>query len=149
MVLDIYYGVINWKALLRIRKSWYFIDAVVMIYYFNNYYSWVSGNLPKNRKKMNEYKEIENLLNIVKSRIDTHNEFKKEYDKQLAFDFSLFNFFSIGENKVSQILAYFLDEKQNHGQGNLFLNKFVDTFYKKEVDSYFKKYELNNWYIIN
>jgi len=89
---------------------------------------------------MNEYKEIENLLNIVKSRIDTHNEFKKEYDKQLAFDFSLFNFFSIGENKVSQILAYFLDEKQNHGQGNLFLNKFVETFYKKEVDT---KYSIN------
>lgn len=89
---------------------------------------------------MNEFKEIENLLNIVKSRIDTHNEFKKEYDKQLAFDFSLFNFFSIGENKVSQILAYFLDEKQNHGQGNLFLNKFVDTFYKKDVDT---KYSIN------
>jgi PD-(D/E)XK nuclease superfamily len=84
---------------------------------------------------MDEYKEIENLLNIVKSRIDTHNEFKKEYDKQLAFDFSLFNFFPIGENKVSQILAYFLDEKQNHGQGNLFLNEFVKTFYNKEIDT--------------
>ena len=95
----------------------------------------VSGKLTKNRRKMDEYKEIENLLNIVKSRIDTHNEFKKEYDKQLAFDFSLFNFFSIGENKVSQILAYFLDEKQNHGQGNLFLNEFVKTFYNKEIDT--------------
>lgn len=84
---------------------------------------------------MNEYKEIESLLNITKSRIDTHNEFKKEYDKQLAFDFSLFNFFSIGENKVSQILAYFLDEKQNHGQGNLFLNEFVKAFYHKEIDT--------------
>jgi PD-(D/E)XK nuclease superfamily len=84
---------------------------------------------------MDEYKEIRNLLNIVKSRIDTHSDFKKKYDKQLAFDFSLFNFFSIGENKVSQILAYFLDEKQNHGQGNIFLNEFVKLFYSKEIDT--------------
>ena len=95
----------------------------------------VSGKLPEKHRKMNEYKEIENLLRTVKSRIETHNNFKKEYDKQLAFDFSLFNFFSIGENKVSQILAYFLDEKQNHGQGNLFLNEFVKTFYNKEIDT--------------
>ena len=83
---------------------------------------------------MTDYKDIENLLSLVKSRIDIHYEFKKKYDKQLALDFSLFNFFSIGENKVSQVLAYFLDEKQNHGQGNLFLNKFVETFHNTQVD---------------
>lgn len=83
---------------------------------------------------MNEFREIEKILNIVKSRIDAHIKFKKEYDKQLAFDFSLFQFFSIGENKISQVLAYFLDEKQNHAQGNIFLNEFVKTFYDKEVD---------------
>jgi len=83
---------------------------------------------------MNEFKEIENLLNIVKSRIDAHLKFKKEYDKQLAFDFSLFQFFTIGENKISQILAYFLDENQNHGQGNIFLKEFVKTFYDKEIE---------------
>ncbi|MFM2393599.1 MAG: hypothetical protein RLZZ546_1581 [Bacteroidota bacterium] len=84
---------------------------------------------------MNEFAKIENLLNIISSKIDAHNKFKKEYDKQLAFDFSLFNFFLIGENKISQILAYFLDEKQNHGQGNLFLNEFVKSVYDKEIDT--------------
>lgn len=83
---------------------------------------------------MNEYREIEKILNVVKSRIDAHIKFKKEYDKQLALDFSLFQFFSIGENKISQVLAYFLDEKQNHGQGNIFLKEFVKAFYDKEVD---------------
>jgi hypothetical protein len=83
---------------------------------------------------MNDFTKIEQLLNVVKSRIEAHNNFKNQYDKQLAFDFSLFNFFSTGENKISQILAYFLDEKQNHGQGNLFLNEFVKQFYNKEVD---------------
>lgn len=83
---------------------------------------------------MNRFKEIENLLNILKSQIDTHIKFKKEYDKQLALDFSLFQFFSIGENKISQVLAYFLDVNQNHGQGNIFLKSFINTFYDKEIE---------------
>jgi len=83
---------------------------------------------------MVEFSEIKKLLTTVKSKIDVHKEFKKEYNKQLAFDFSLFNFFNVGENKVSQILAYFLDEKQNHGQGNIFLNEFIDFFYQKKLN---------------
>ena len=59
---------------------------------------------------MKDSTEIKDILNTVKSRIDAHIKFKKEYDKQLAFDFSLFQFFKIGENKISQVLAYFLDE---------------------------------------
>lgn len=86
-------------------------------------------------KNMDELEQIEGILRIVKSKIDAHNEFKKEYDKQLAFDFSLFHFFNVGENKVSQILAYFLDEKQNHGQGNAFLNEFVNAFCNQEIDT--------------
>jgi hypothetical protein len=83
---------------------------------------------------MEEYIEIKNIINDVKSKLDAHLKFKSEYDKQLAFDFSLFQFFSIGENKISEVLAYFLDEKQNHGQGNIFLKEFVKTFCDKEVD---------------
>lgn len=81
-----------------------------------------------------EILEIENILNVVKSRIDAHLKFKKEYDKQLAFDFNLFQFFSVGENKVSQVLAYFLDVHQNHGQGDMFLNEFIKTFYGQEIE---------------
>lgn len=84
---------------------------------------------------MNDYTEIKKILNTLKSEIDAHIKFKKEYDKQLAFDFSLFQFFKIGENKISQVLAFFLDEKQNHGQGNLFLDVFVKTFCDKEIDT--------------
>jgi len=83
---------------------------------------------------MNNLIKIETLLNEIKSKIDAHNDFKKEYNKQLAFDFSLFNFFNIGENKVSQILTYFLDQKQNHGQGNIFLNEFIKQFNREKID---------------
>ena len=82
---------------------------------------------------MTEFKKIQNLINIVKTKIDAHNKFKKEYDKQLAFDFSLFHFIEIGENKISQVLAYFLDENTNHGQGNIFLKEFVRIFYDGEI----------------
>lgn len=83
----------------------------------------------------NDYTNMESLLSKVSSKIEAHNEFKKEYDKQLAFDFSLFNFFDLGENKVSQILAYFLDEKQNHGQGNVFLREFLSVICDQEIDT--------------
>ncbi|MGV0847821.1 PD-(D/E)XK nuclease family protein [Empedobacter falsenii] len=78
--------------------------------------------------------EIEHLLTIVKSRIDAHLKFKEEYNTQLAFDFSLFQFFSIGENKISQVLAFFLDINQNHGQGDIFLKEFIKTFYEKDIE---------------
>lgn len=81
-----------------------------------------------------EFKEIENILNIVKSNIDAHYKFKKEYNRQLALDFSLFQFFSVGENKISQVLAYFLDVNQNHGQGDLFLSEFLNVFTDKEIE---------------
>lgn len=83
---------------------------------------------------MNDLTTIEKILIDVKSKIESHNEFKSEYDRQLAFDFSLFNFFDPGENKISEILAYFLDEKQNHGQGNAFLFEFVKLFGNDKID---------------
>ena len=71
---------------------------------------------------------IDNVIKIIKSKIEIHNEYEKEYDKQLAFNFNLFNFFSPGENKVSEILGYFLNPKESHGQADLFLNSFVRQF---------------------
>lgn len=83
---------------------------------------------------MTETIQIEKILNVVKSKIEAHNEFKKAYDEQLAFDFNLFNFFRIGENKVSEILAYFLDPKASHGQSDKFLKEFLLMFFEEEVD---------------
>lgn len=83
---------------------------------------------------MNKYSEIEKVLNLVKTQIETHSKFKEEYNRQLALDFNIFQFFKVGENKVSEVLAYFLDVNQNHGQGNVFLKEFVNTFYKENVD---------------
>ncbi len=98
---------------------------VICVYLF-----WVTSK----NQKMNKYSEIEKVLNLVKTQIETHSKFKEEYNRQLALDFNIFQFFKVGENKVSEVLAYFLDVNQNHGQGNVFLKEFVNTFYKENVD---------------
>lgn len=78
--------------------------------------------------------KIEKIIYEVKSKMDAHNKFKEAYNQQLAFDFSLFNFFSIGENKVSQVLAFFLDVNQNHGQKDIFLKEFLRMFYENDFE---------------
>ena len=76
----------------------------------------------------------ENLLRTVKAKIETHNEFKREYNKQLAFDFNFLNFFAIGENKISEILSFFLNPAEKHGQSNVFLLEFVQMFILEDID---------------
>jgi hypothetical protein len=77
---------------------------------------------------------LENLIRTVKSKIESHNEFKKEYDKQLAFDFNFLNFFFVGENKISEILGYFLNPKEKHGQSTAFLSEFIKLFFIEDID---------------
>ena len=77
---------------------------------------------------------IKDLLRTVNSKIYLYNEFKKEYNKQLAFDFNFLNFFSIGENKTSEILSFFLNPLETHGQSDIFLSEFVQMFVKEEID---------------
>ncbi len=83
---------------------------------------------------MNNINKIKDVLNLIKIKIDNHEQYKKSYNKQFAFDFSLFNFFNIGENKTSQILAYFLNPQETHGQGAIFLEEFVKLFYGENID---------------
>jgi hypothetical protein len=50
--------------------------------------------------------------------------------------FSIFQFFSINENRISDIIATFLDPKGTHGQQSLFLELFL-----KQVTSKIQKYQ--------
>ena len=42
--------------------------------------------------------------------------------------FNIFQFFDIGENKMSEILAFLLNPKSLHGQGDLYLREFCHFF---------------------
>lgn len=74
------------------------------------------------------------LINNIKFKIEANEEFKQAYNKQLAFEFNAFNFFKIGENKISEILSFFLNPRESHGQGDVFLNEFTKQFLHEEYD---------------
>ncbi|WP_341220688.1 PD-(D/E)XK nuclease family protein [Polaribacter atrinae] len=77
---------------------------------------------------------IENFSSIlaeVKAKKEAYRSLYIEQNKVEAFDFNLFDFFRIGENKISQLLAFLLNPKESHGQGDLFLRSF---FLRLKID---------------
>lgn len=96
-----------------------------------------------------ETKDVDNekiikIMKEVKAKIEAHKEFKAAYNKQLAFDFNMLNFFKVQENKTTEILAYFLNPKENHGQGDAFLKLFLSQFCEK---SNYENSDLNNAFV--
>ena len=53
-------------------------------------------------------------------------EVRSAYDQEMAFDFDPLHIFNINENKVSEILAYFLNPKSKHGQKDAFIQTFLE-----------------------
>lgn len=68
---------------------------------------------------------INNLLNTVSNKIQLIDISKRLYDKQLAPEFSIFNYISTNETNLSYILADLLNPKGSHQQGDLFLKNFI------------------------
>jgi len=73
------------------------------------------------------------ILNSVKSYLSGLHSItngikrvQQMYDPVTAFKFNLFNFWYPQENKISEILAFFLDPAQAHGQGDVFLKIFIE-----------------------
>lgn len=52
--------------------------------------------------------------------------FEDKYNKDLALNFNALDFLNWNENKVSELLAYFLNPKAGHEQGALYLKIFVE-----------------------
>lgn len=69
-----------------------------------------------------------NFYNILHTKVQFVNEVKKEFSKSLASDFNSLDFWNLNENKVSEILTYFLDPSNTHGQDDLYLKIFIKKF---------------------
>lgn len=85
---------------------------------------------PMNELKSTKQKDLSiyrELISKTSAKIEAHHEFREAFNEEMAFGFDLFKFFKVGENKVSDILAFLIDPRRNHGQGELFLQDFVDT----------------------
>jgi hypothetical protein len=74
--------------------------------------------------------EMEEKLNLfftgLEAGLKSLREVRSAFDEEVAFDFNpLEELFSINENKVTDILAYFLDPEGKHGQKDRLLKVFL------------------------
>lgn len=80
--------------------------------------------------------DIRDLLISTSSRLISHREFLKLHAAELAPYFNVFDFIAPNENRLSDIIAHFLDPKEGHGQGDVFLKNFLKNtgLYDKFTD---------------
>jgi len=74
----------------------------------------------------NKKSEIEHFFSALQAKRDSFAHFMRLYEPSLAPRFNLFDFIGPNENKLSEIIAFFLDPKASHGQGDVFLRIFLD-----------------------
>ncbi len=72
--------------------------------------------------------EIKNFFSIAQTKIELIEQVKNLYSREVAKRFNSFDFWRIGENKVSEIIAFFLDPKESHEQGDVYLRHFLKKF---------------------
>lgn len=70
--------------------------------------------------------QVENLLSQIPKEYKRIRSERSSKAEIVAHEFNVFNeFFRLGENKTSEILAFFLDPKRSHGQKEKYLNSFL------------------------
>ncbi|SFW89394.1 PDDEXK-like family protein [Chitinophaga sancti] len=79
------------------------------------------------------------FLSAIKARQDFIREYESIYAKKLALGFNTLDFVLWNENKVSEILAYFLDPNGRHAQGDVYLQLFINRFNLRFTYSDFTK----------
>lgn len=62
----------------------------------------------------------------IQARSKFEIEYEKRHSKKLATQFNAMKFLHWSENKVSEILAFFLNPNEDHGQGDIYLKLFKD-----------------------
>lgn len=72
--------------------------------------------------------EIKNFFSLTDTKIKLIEQVRDYYGKEIAPNFNSFDFWWINENKVSEIIAFFLDPKERHEQGNIYLKHFLKKF---------------------
>lgn len=71
--------------------------------------------------------DIARYFEEMRVRLSVVDETKKEIDRLVAPDFSLFSILWVDEVRLSNMIAHLLDPSGKHGQGRLFLDAFLDT----------------------
>lgn len=69
---------------------------------------------------------IKNFFSIATTNIKLIEEVRRHFGRETSPRFNSFDFWWIDENKVSEILAFFLNPNENHEQGDIYLKHFID-----------------------
>lgn len=72
--------------------------------------------------------DIKNFFSLAETKINLTEQVKNYYGKELAPNFNSFDFWWIDENKVSEIISFFLNPKERHEQGDIYLRHFLNKF---------------------
>ena len=70
-------------------------------------------------------KRLTNFFQPLIFRYRVAKEIKNQTDKYLASDFNLIELINPDENRVSDLIALFLNPEGEHGQGEIFLREFI------------------------
>lgn len=80
-------------------------------------YSWLSNF--QNKSKLNGFEDILFKFQKIKEK-------ENVLSKEQSIRFNVLDFFRIDETLHSRLLGFFLDKNASHGQGDLFLKKFIE-----------------------
>jgi len=78
-------------------------------------------------------RELDSFFHDIGYRLKIAQDTKKLLDKRLASSFSLFPYIAPNENRISEIIRDLLDPNGNHGQGDIFLQKFLEVIGKSDI----------------
>jgi hypothetical protein len=78
-------------------------------------------------------RELDSFFHDIGYRLKIAQDTKKLLDKRLASSFSLFPYIAPNENRISEIIRDLLDPNGNHGQGDIFLQKFLEIIEQPEL----------------
>jgi hypothetical protein len=81
-----------------------------------------------NAHKALRIKESKNHFLTLFSKFNEIDQTIKKENKESSYLFNPLSFFEIGENKMSELLAFLLNPNANHGQGVIYLQEFCNHF---------------------
>ncbi len=75
--------------------------------------------------------KLDSFFSGLQAKLDALKHVQELYEPQLATRFSAFQWIDLNENGLSAQLAYFLDPRQTHAQGDKFLRVFLEYVSEK------------------
>lgn len=96
------------------------------------FFQGLKENYVVSQKNYND--NLSRFFSELSSRNRVFVDLKKQADLFLSSEFSFFRYMSLDENAMSDYIGLILDPSGAHGQGDLFLNIFIDYLQQKGLE---------------